>query len=124
MAQIHDIRPRRLRPCKGRTHIPKHAPQSGWGVAQILGLAAGGGLLLGAGSVAITPGGAANIMDKLASAAVGVGLARERAPQEGDYWPRCDAARALGTAPIYVGEPGYREGLDGDGDGIACEPYY
>ncbi len=34
-----------------------------------------------------------------------------------------DAARAAGTAPIYRGEPGYRDGLDGDSDGIACEPY-
>ncbi|TNE38964.1 MAG: excalibur calcium-binding domain-containing protein [Sphingomonadales bacterium] len=24
---------------------------------------------------------------------------------------------------MYRGEPGYREGMDGDGDGIACEPY-
>ncbi|MFA5966595.1 MAG: excalibur calcium-binding domain-containing protein [Sphingomonas sp.] len=24
---------------------------------------------------------------------------------------------------MYAGEPGYREGLDGDSDGIACEPY-
>ncbi|MDX8357869.1 excalibur calcium-binding domain-containing protein [Sphingopyxis terrae] len=26
-------------------------------------------------------------------------------------------------APIYRGEPGYREGLDADADGVACEPY-
>lgn len=25
--------------------------------------------------------------------------------------------------PIYRGEPGYRVEMDGDGDGIACEPY-
>lgn len=49
---------------------------------------------------------------------------RERPPQSGDYWSGCDAARAAGTAPIYYGEPGYREGMDGDGDGIACEPYF
>ena len=30
--------------------------------------------------------------------------------------------RAAGKAPIYENEPGYRSGLDGDGDGIACEP--
>lgn len=28
-----------------------------------------------------------------------------------------------GMAPIYRGEPGYREGLDADADGVACEPY-
>jgi hypothetical protein len=48
---------------------------------------------------------------------------RARPPQPGDYWPGCHAARAAGTAPIYAGEPGYREKMDGDGDGIACEPY-
>lgn len=33
----------------------------------------------------------------------------------------CAAARAAGAAPIHRGDPGYRSGLDGDGDGIACE---
>ena len=46
-----------------------------------------------------------------------------RAPEAGDYWRGCDDARAAGTAPIYRGEPGYRDGMDGDSDGIACEPY-
>jgi hypothetical protein len=32
-------------------------------------------------------------------------------------------ARAAGAAPIYRGQPGYREEMDGDGDGIACEPH-
>ena len=39
------------------------------------------------------------------------------------YYRNCDAARAAGAAPIYRGQPGYREGMDGDSDGIACEPY-
>lgn len=39
------------------------------------------------------------------------------------YYGNCDAARAAGVAPLHVGEPGYREPLDADGDGIACEPY-
>lgn len=49
-------------------------------------------------------------------------VGRTRLPQPGDYWRRCDLARAMGTAPIYRGEPGYREGIDIDNDGIACEP--
>ena len=40
------------------------------------------------------------------------------------YYRNCDAARAAGAAPIYSGSPGYREEMDGDSDGIACEPYY
>lgn len=39
------------------------------------------------------------------------------------YYRNCDAARAAGVAPIYAGSPGYRDTLDGDSDGIACEPY-
>lgn len=45
------------------------------------------------------------------------------APADGPsaYFPNCAAARAVGAAPILAGQPGYRSGLDGDGDGIACE---
>lgn len=45
--------------------------------------------------------------------------ARERSV----YYRNCDAARAADAAPIYAGTPGYRTGMDGDSDGIACEPY-
>lgn len=37
------------------------------------------------------------------------------------YYPNCASARAVGAAPIRVGEPGYRASLDRDGDGVACE---
>ena len=40
------------------------------------------------------------------------------------YYPGCNEVRAQGKAPLYVGQPGYRETMDGDGDGIACEPVY
>lgn len=39
------------------------------------------------------------------------------------YYAGCNEVRALGKAPLYRGDPGYREGMDGDSDGIACEPY-
>lgn len=39
------------------------------------------------------------------------------------YYRNCDAARAAGAAPIWRGQPGYRAEMDGDSDGIACEPY-
>ena len=54
----------------------------------------------------------------------GGGAAPAPAPeqkQESTYYPNCKAARAAGAAPLYQGEPGYRSGLDRDGDGIACE---
>lgn len=35
----------------------------------------------------------------------------------------CAQARAAGAAPIRRGEPGYGAHMDGDGDGVACEPY-
>jgi len=34
----------------------------------------------------------------------------------------CNEVRAKGRAPLYEGQPGYSEKMDGDGDGIACEP--
>ena len=37
------------------------------------------------------------------------------------YYPNCAAVRAAGRAPLHRGEPGYRPGLDRDGDGIACD---
>lgn len=37
------------------------------------------------------------------------------------YYANCTAVRAAGAAPLYAGQPGYRSGLDRDGDGIACE---
>ena len=34
----------------------------------------------------------------------------------------CNQIRKLGIAPIRAGEPGYRPWMDGDMDGLACEP--
>jgi len=35
----------------------------------------------------------------------------------------CNEVRAAGVAPLYRHELGFSERLDGDGDGIGCEPY-
>lgn len=43
-------------------------------------------------------------------------------PGQGVYFRNCNEARAAGAAPLHRGQPGYREGMDGDRDGIACEP--
>ncbi|MBT2568652.1 DUF1524 domain-containing protein [Arthrobacter sp. ISL-85] len=37
------------------------------------------------------------------------------------YYANCADVVAAGAAPLYAGTPGYRAGLDGDGDGVACE---
>ncbi|GAA4520416.1 DUF1524 domain-containing protein [Brachybacterium paraconglomeratum] len=37
------------------------------------------------------------------------------------HFQNCDAARAAGAAPVRTGDPGYRKGLDRDGDGVGCE---
>lgn len=41
----------------------------------------------------------------------------------GYEFPNCDTVRARGLAPLQSYEPGYSSRMDGDGDGIACEPY-
>lgn len=37
------------------------------------------------------------------------------------YVANCTEARELGLAPLERGQPGYREAMDRDGDGVACE---
>ena len=52
--------------------------------------------------------------------------AAPRAPTStptGVYFRNCKEAWAAGAAPLRRGQPGYRPEMDGDGDGIACEPY-
>ena len=50
--------------------------------------------------------------------------AEERSAIEGSVtYSGCNEVRALGKAPIRMGEPGYRIEMDGDGDGVACEPH-
>lgn len=43
--------------------------------------------------------------------------------RSGVYYRNCREARAAGVTPLYRGQPGYGEHMDGDADGIACEPY-
>jgi len=81
------------------------------------------GLLAGVASIAATAEGRSQIVKMAGTIAVRFGVMRARSPQVGDYWPGCASARAAGTAPIYRGEPGYRREMDGDSDGVACEPY-
>src|SRR3546814_1678948 len=79
-----------------------------------INLLAGAGLvgaIAGVGSVATTPEGRDTIMATASDISIATGMARERSAKEGDYWSRCDDARAVGAAPIYRDEPGYREGL-------------
>ena len=40
------------------------------------------------------------------------------------YYKNCSEVREDGAELIREGEPGYREGLDRDGDGVACEPWH
>lgn len=47
---------------------------------------------------------------------------RRPAPS-GVFFRNCKEAWAAGAAPLRRGQPGYRPEMDGDGDGIACEPY-
>jgi micrococcal nuclease len=42
-------------------------------------------------------------------------------PAAGALYRTCSEARAAGAAPLHRGDRGYREALDGDGDGVACE---
>jgi Excalibur calcium-binding domain len=50
-------------------------------------------------------------------------IAAQGAVEQSVHYSGCNEVRALGKAPLYRGDPGYGEHMDGDGDGIACEPY-
>ncbi|MDO4686408.1 MAG: DUF1524 domain-containing protein [Corynebacterium sp.] len=48
--------------------------------------------------------------------------AENQAPTDDVFYGSCKEAWDAGAAPITRGQPGYRTEMDGDGDGIACEP--
>lgn len=48
---------------------------------------------------------------------------RSSSTPTGAMFRSCAAARAAGAAPLRRGSPGYNPNLDGDADGVACEPY-
>lgn len=103
-------------------HVARQRKRKNKSTAILLGTAAFVGLTSGAASVGALPAWS-TVGIVIKTLAVSLGLVRSRTPQEGDFWPGCDAARAAGSAPIYAGEAGYRDAMDGDGDGIACEPH-
>ncbi len=49
---------------------------------------------------------------------------KQKALSESGYaaWPSCHVAHSFGATPILRWEAGYSAQLDGDGDGVACEP--
>ena len=38
------------------------------------------------------------------------------------HYAGCNEVRAAGKAPLNAGDPGFSSDMDGDGDGVACEP--
>lgn len=51
------------------------------------------------------------------------GNTRELTPAEASVsYAGCGEVRARGLAPLRRGQPGYRPWMDGDNDGLACEP--
>lgn len=48
-------------------------------------------------------------------------LAVPSATAEPAHYKNCTEVREAGKAPLHKDQPGYRAGLDRDGDGIACE---
>ena len=99
----------------------RHGQRSLAGI--LLGLAAFAGIGVGFSSTANAGAKHYSISERAAPSASANAMGRSRPPQAGDYWRGCNDARAAGTAPIYAYEPGYRVDMDGDRDGVACEPH-
>jgi len=69
----------------------------------------------------VAPGGPA-VTDTAPPVAPGPATTTAPSPGGGPVsYENCAAVRAAGAAPLHEGQPGYRSGLDGDKDGIACE---
>lgn len=80
------------------------------------------GVLVGAvGATALSPqqSGAT-----LTAQPLGQSKARPTSPAPVRPFRNCTEARAAGAAPVYRNDPGYGPWLDGDDDGIGCEPYH
>ena len=86
--------------------------------ALVVGVGAGGAMAL------YESGGLTTVAVAGRQVAADIGFVRQTMPKLGDYWSGCNDARAAGVTPLHFGEPGYRPEMDGDGDGIACEPYH
>ena len=99
-------------------------PPLSWSAAWMLLTAAALGAALGIGSVTFTGHGQAVLASSSAGFRAVMVPDRARPQHAGDTWPHCGAAWDAGTAPIYIGEPGYHDEMDRDGDGIACEPIH
>jgi hypothetical protein len=81
------------------------------------------GLILGLAGLAGTAGGILWAATPAVSTSIEEN-AQERAKVEASvHYAGCDEVRLLGKAPLYAGQPGYSIDMDGDGDGIACEPH-
>lgn len=86
----------------------------------VVGVLVGGG----AGWVATMPAPerASLVADVGAQAEQGLALLKPE-PRPYRHFSGCNDARAAGYESIRIDEPSYRPEMDGDGDGIACEPY-
>lgn len=91
--------------------------------ARLLAGAVFAGAAVGVVSVAVSADGLAGAAVQVQSLFASKATSSTGTTPSGAYYQRCDAARAAGVAPLRRGEPGYREALDRDGDGIACEPH-
>ena len=79
--------------------------------------------VIGAAVIAGLAGGALFALSGRGASTASNGLPRRNSVAASVYYPGCNAARAAGAAPLFRGQPGYRPEMDGDGDGIACEPH-
>lgn len=117
-------KPFRAVPIKeGRHYRKKRERKQQLQTASLLAVAALVGAAAGIGSVTLSEGDLTDAASKVQSLVASDNTMTPDAVAAAAYYRRCADARAAGVAPLRRGQPGYRNGLDRDGDGIACEPY-
>lgn len=72
-----------------------------------------------------TPRPAAGLISQAQASEVGQAVTQILDPPSpvDQHFSGCDAARAVGREDIPRSDPSYREWMDGDHDGLACEPW-
>lgn len=82
------------------------------------------GLILGLAGLTGTVGGILWAVLPTLPGAIDENAQTRAAVEANVHYAGCDEVRLLGKAPLYSGQPGYSIDMDGDGDGIACEPHW
>ena len=121
-------------PTQERAPVRRLRPRAGPIERTVRNLAVAGSLLFAGWTLwplfaPETPRSAAGLVSQAQAAVQSTGIEEavtnfvDPPPPVDQHFFNCRAAHAAGYEDIPRGDPSYREWMDGDSDGLACEPY-